>query len=973
VAPHFNRSTPVNQDLHQDRETIVNRDPKGVVRDLMHAQAPFVCTAATPQQAANEYLAKFGPLLGLGANETDNMSLVPSAGATEHGDELRFVAEKSQFDSTTVAYQQTRFGLPVWHGGVVVQLKGKPYQVISSQSTRHADLDAARPSAAVLSRAQKVSETQLATQLGLAGKAGRQGTGRGSGFDASTLKIDNRKLLIYRYAKAKRVLAEVQENSETTGAGYPSLPLPPVPASTLEGQHYVAVEVHFALGRKGHEAMNWTAILAADNLAVLYLRAFTDDVNGMVFAIDPITTSGGPAANASTLALNAARVAVALPGLTPANPQPLIGNLVRFSETEIPTIAAPSMGSGLDFNFDARTNHFAAVNAYYHCDAFFRLMQSMGFTMPGFFGSGTSFPTLVDHRGLGTAVNPAGNLINAHCVGTSGGLGIARTTFALADTGDVVNPIGLACDYRVVLHELGGHGVLYPHVHSPNFGFAHSAGDSVAAITCDPGSLAPDRFVTFPWVNIGRRHDRAPAAGWGWSGNIALNPFAPGIDGGGYNNEQILSTTLFRLYRSMGGDAAQLAKKQFASRFAVYLILRAISSLTPATNPSNAAGFATALINADLGDWTTEGHAGGAYGKVIRWSFEKQGLYQATGAAVPNNNLGMPPPVDVYIDDGRAGEYPYQPVHWNCQAIWNRRQADGGLTHEEPVVGRPNFAYVKIKNRGTQVATGVVVKAFHANPAAGLVYPNDWQPMTTAQLAAPNVAANSSAELIVGPFTWTPTQIGHECMFAVVSANGDPSNINNMTAGDAIPEWRLVPNDNNIGQRNVFPVAGAGGLKGLLGMLDGQVIRIKNPHNVSARMLVSVQLPKFLRDLGWTTAFENPGANGFALKAGELKSVVLRLRPGMEFTTEQVVKAKADATIHIIATANGIVVGGVGYVLDPQLKGRQKPSGVTAAKKSTKQNVASPKEKPARTAKAAQKAPAKVAARAKFSAKSRQA
>jgi len=172
---------------------------------------------------------------------------------------------------------------------------------------------------------------------------------------------------------------------------------------------------------------------------------------------------------------------------------------------------------------------------------------------------------------------------------------------------------------------------------------------------------------------------------------------------------------------------------------------------------------------------TSEGHAGGAYGKVIRWAFEKQGLFQPAGTATPNNNPGAPPAVDVYIEDGRHGEYQYQPVHWNCQAIWNRRHNDGGTTHEEPVVGVTNFAFVKIKNRGTQAATGVVVKAFHANPAAGLVYPNDWQPMTTAQLPAANVAPNSTAEITVGPFQWVPSQIGHECMFMVVSATGDPA------------------------------------------------------------------------------------------------------------------------------------------------------------------------------------------------------
>jgi hypothetical protein len=102
------------------------------------------------------------------------------------------------------------------------------------------------------------------------------------------------------------------------------------------------------------------------------------------------------------------------------------------------------------------------------------------------------------------------------------------------------------------------------------------------------------------------------------------------------------------------------------------------------------------------------------------------------------------------------------------------------------------------------------VKAYHANPAAGLSYPNDWIPMTTPQRTAANVAANNSGEVVVGPFSWVPTHVGHECMFMIVSATGDASNVDHIAAGDSIPEWRLVPNDNNIGQRNVAPVPGAG-------------------------------------------------------------------------------------------------------------------------------------------------------------------
>ncbi|MEP6738992.1 MAG: hypothetical protein ABJA61_01350 [Caldimonas sp.] len=937
----------MNQEFDKPKNVHINRDDKGVARDLLHGDDPFVSKAPTPQLAAAEYLEKFGSLLGMAKAETANMGLTRSAEATDSGDELRFASEKSQFDSTTVMYQQTRFGLPVWHGGVAIQMKGKPYRVLGAQSTRHADLDAERPTPATLKKLEKLNKSALAKQLGLKEK---------NDFDAKTLHIDDRRLIVYRYAEAKRVLADAPHDTHDDlvhGHDHVALPLPAVPAAVEEGKHYIALEVHFSLTRRGEGPLNWIAILEAKTLAVLYLRAFVDNANGQVFLIDPMTTNGGPAPNAASAALNPIRTSVALPGLTASSPQALVGSIIRLSDAETPAAAAPTVPVASDFNFDARTNNFAAVNAYYHCDRFFRLLQDLGFTLSGFFGSGTTFPSVVDHRGLGTASVPSGNVINAHCLGTSGGLGILQTTFALADTTNTAQPLGIACDYRVVLHELGGHGVLYPHVHSPNFGFSHSAGDSVAAITCDPESQAPDRFVTFPWVNIGRRHDRTPAAGWGWSGNIALHPFDSALDYGGYNNEQILSTTMFRIYRSMGGDAAELPKRQFASRFAVYLILRAIASLTPATNPSNAAGFATALINADLGDWTSAGLSGGAYGKVVRWSFEKQGLYQPAGTATPNNSAGAPPAVDVYIDDGRHGEYTYQPNHWSCQAIWNRRHADGLLTHEEPVVGVTNYAYVKIKNRGTQAATNVVVKAYHANPAAGLVYPNDWQPMTTAQLAAGNVAPNNTAAIVVGPFQWTPTQVGHECMFMVVSATGDASNISNLTAGDSMPEWRLVPNDNNIGQRNVFPVAGGGGLKGLLATLDKQNIRIKNPHLAPAKMIVKVRMPKFLVERGWSAVLDNPGAGAFSLKSGEVKTVVLRFKTGKEFTANDVIKAKADAVIDIVATADGIVVGGMSYTLDPKVVGRVAAGAPKPGKKGAATKAAAKKTAAKRPAKKA--------------------
>jgi hypothetical protein len=302
----------------------------------------------------------------------------------------------------------------------------------------------------------------------------------------------------------------------------------------------------------------------------------------------------------------------------------------------------------------------------------------------------------VDHRGEGSTSFPDGE-VNARCVG-NGTDGIEYASYGLNDLSDTAHPIGRACDSRVHLHELGGHGVLYEHVGRANFGFSHSAGDSLSAILHDPDSKAPNRFRYAPWnPQNQRRFDRAVAQGWAWGGTR---------DDRGYQSEEILCTTLFRVYRSIGGDSNDLGQRQFASRMTMYLILRAISTLTPATNPNNALGFANALIAADQLNWTSEGIFGGAYGKVIRWSFEKQGLYQRPGAPSPVTTAGEPPDVDVYIDDGRRGEYtpardPGGDVSYRDNpSVWNRLAPDGGSAHQEPIAGVPNYAYVKVKNRG---------------------------------------------------------------------------------------------------------------------------------------------------------------------------------------------------------------------------------------------------------------------------------
>jgi len=190
--------------------------------------------------------------------------------------------------------------------------------------------------------------------------------------------------------------------------------------------------------------------------------------------------------------------------------------------------------------------------------------------------------------------------------------------------------------------------------------------------------------------------------------------------------------------------------------------------------------------------------------------------------------------------------------------------------------------------------------------------------MNTAQLSAADVPANNAAEITVGPFQWIPTHVGHECIFMIVSSTGDASNVNNISGGDSIPEWRLVPNDNNIGQRNVFPVSG-GGTSGLTADFNRFTFQLKNPHLTSAAMEVRTVLPSFLQKREWKLDFLNRGGNSFRLAPGETRDLIIRLAPGGEFSPSDVA-ASPDRAIHIHGYAAGILVGGMTYEVDPELK-----------------------------------------------------
>jgi len=394
--------------------------------------------------------------------------------------------------------------------------------------------------------------------------------------------------------------------------------------------------------------------------------------------------------------------------------------------------------------------------------------------------------------------------------------------------------LSVASDPRWAWHEFG-HVLNFASTGELEFPFAHSAGDALAAIASDPISrLAtaedPDaelRHVTYPWIEVpGRSHGRSALRGYGWCGcrNLTRLNFTGSLERyhHTYFGEQIMSSSLFRLYRSLGGDTRSTGGVQVAgdeetrlsaSDYCIYLIMRAISLLGSDTlAPARTADqFVSALIEADLGtgDWTLVDvvwpfnrdtrkevkRQGGRIHKVIRWAFEQQGLYATDNPRLTSEALGKPPRVDIFIADrrrcdGNSGDGGYAPVPLRCSDDEPWHAHGGSLERQDRQVT------VRVGNRGDQPAVRTGVRAWWARPSDNNM---EWQPM-----AAPlpcDIAGNGGGSVQFQLELPPEAGIGAVWVFVSADASADPSNL----AADAEPPQsqpellELVAHDNNLG------------------------------------------------------------------------------------------------------------------------------------------------------------------------------
>src|SRR5579864_7283164 len=183
------------EEYHQTWRTKVRLDAERVPRDFFH-EHHFVSNAGTAQLASQEYLHSFRDLMGTKTAELYNLHRHHETAPIDAGVEYRFHAEKPQFDTTTVAYYQTVFGLPIWEAGLAVHMKHGPFRIVGSQATRHAEIQITKPSAKAVVRLKKLNAQSLAKLLGIAGNK--------TAFDAKSLRVLHQRLMIYRYEKSKR-------------------------------------------------------------------------------------------------------------------------------------------------------------------------------------------------------------------------------------------------------------------------------------------------------------------------------------------------------------------------------------------------------------------------------------------------------------------------------------------------------------------------------------------------------------------------------------------------------------------------------------------------------------------------------------------------------------------------------------------------------------------------------------------------
>ncbi|MFL6214356.1 MAG: M36 family metallopeptidase [Blastocatellia bacterium] len=710
-------------------------------------------------------------------------------------------------------------------------------------------------------------------------------------------KVSEPKLIVYQYRhienhpKHRDTNMTRQAFRQTVEAAREAQAVSDIP----EGTYYLAWDIRLNVH---NPTQNWRILIDAMSgriIPVIDLLQY-DTGTGQVFDPNPIVTSGNTALSSasSIMTIDNERVGVTIERLDPPSGGnlKLHGSYVQMENIATPNVAEPLSPTG-NFSFSYAAAEFLDTMVYFHLDRFQNYIQT----------------TL----GMNNVANFS---IHADPQGDSGGdNSFYDPTSKKIEYGGGIepppgfNPIPDAGDAMVILHEYG-HAIqdnVNPGFDNPPAGTGEGFGDFLAAVYYDDKHAVPanTRGIMMSW-------DANPTDN-SWSGrrydvNWLFGDANYNMQNEAHYHGQFWCASMFELYRKLGGDSQYAWVKSAARDLAIRLHLMA-NFLVPASN-STATQMAQQVEAADsnLGGWR---YANGLHKKVIYDTFRRRNLPSFPALSV-----------DVYINDGRKGGYGsltgndlfteklFLDNYWSTQDLWvtvvpyannaDQQAGDPG-DHVEPPVGSPAYLYVRVKNKGASGSGPVTVKAYHSDPTIGLVWPADWTPNDTPSLSVSNIPA--SDKHVFGPFPWTPTHVGHECVFAIAECANDHAVTQDLLVSDIVAHADLVPFDNNIAQRNLYPTAA-----------KGKMVRgfwVSNPTFESA--VVNLQFESTL-PRGWT--FHSNLANTEAIH------LAARERRWVEITIDQAGGAEiTDFTnppsLTISGTIGGKLIGGMSFYAAP--------------------------------------------------------
>ncbi|MFI9111683.1 hypothetical protein [Streptomyces venezuelae] len=495
-----------------------------------------------------------------------------------------------------------------------------------------------------------------------------------------------------------------------------------------------------------------------------------------VYLPDPVTESN--IGTLSSLSTNDELKALAHEVQTDVSPADgngkfhLAGPMCRCVDWDESGFAQPESASPPRFVFESHRANlgFLSANAYYWVDSFANYLKKLG------------NPQL-NARMVAVDVDPQGapTIDRSEWIGTTDP---PRMRF------DMKHVPG-AADLGIIVHEYT-HGViqwLRPGAMAP-LEYEHSICDVMAGIYRDQFNPAGHRRTeTFPFDNNAQE---------AWSQDRRLD-LTQRFDDPGFDSftpdrrTSMLASALWQCYLGMGGASKEKIVRAKAADKLIKVLLAMVPRLAPDTPKSkdNAIHLANICIAAD-----TEVH-GGLHKNLMRGAFVRQGL-------LPKPN------VDLFIRDreGDTGEEPSggdNDPFWTSPDIWVRNELEGDdpeAGHQDPIMNRPNYLYVRVHNRGTDEAAAgsFTVEAHRCDPGTGMTWPNSFKSIKTETI---HQSIPPGGSVRVGPFLWIPVIEGHECLIAVAHGADDPAVT--ATSGDPIPHDKLVRFDNNVGQRNVYP------------------------------------------------------------------------------------------------------------------------------------------------------------------------